>query len=392
MSPRIYLDNAATSWPKPPAVWEAVDRYQRDNGSSYGRGGHDSAIEAQRVIDQARSGLARLIGEDDPRRVLLTSGGTDSLNTALLGLLRPGDHVVATVAEHNAVLRPLAALGEGLSGAPVETTYVGVDAEGYVDPHDIRRALRPNTRLVAVIHASNVTGAVQPVEQVAEIAHSHGALVLVDAAQSVGRVPTDLRWLGADLLAAPTHKALCSPLGLGFLWVRAGIDAQLRPLRYGGAAVGGDLLEHPTAMPHRFEAGSLNVPAIAGLAAALEHLEGRGVANVATAASERLVRLAEGLDEIAGVRTLGPRDHAARAGVVSFTVEGYDPQEFAALLASVAGIECRAGLHCAPRLHEALGTLPAGGAVRFSPGPWTTADEVERALDTVHRLAASVPT
>jgi selenocysteine lyase/cysteine desulfurase len=370
-------------------VWQAVDDYQRNLGASYGRGGYDSAVEAQRVLDRARNALARLLGEDDPRRVVFTAGGTDSLNAALLGLLRGGDHVVATVAEHNAVLRPLAALGEGLAGSPVETTYVGVDAEGYVDPGDVAAALRSNTRLVVITHASNVTGAVQPVERVAEVAHEHGALLLVDAAQSVGRLPINVQRMGADLVAAPTHKALFSPLGLGFLWVRTGIDEQLRPLRYGGAAVGGDSFAHPTAMPHRFEAGSLNVPAIAGLAASLGHLEAQGLAS---AASERLVRLCEGLDEVPGVRTLGPRDHASRAGVVSFTVEGYDPQEFAALLASVAGVECRAGFHCAPRLHEALGTLRLGGAVRLSPGPWTTALEVETALDAVRRLAESIPT
>ncbi|MGL4513429.1 MAG: aminotransferase class V-fold PLP-dependent enzyme [Lacipirellulaceae bacterium] len=389
--PRIYLDNAATSWPKPPCVWDAVEDWQRRVGAPYGRGGHDSAIEASTLVERARTSLARLLGESDARRVTFAASGTDALNTALLGVLRAGDHVVTTVAEHNAVLRPLRALADVTRGAPVETTYVGVDPQGYVDPDDVRRALRPSTRLVSIVHASNVTGAVQPVQEIASIARANGSLVLLDVAQSIGRFPVDVGALGADLVAAPTHKSLMSPLGLGFLWVRSGVEQHVRPLRYGGAASGGDSFDQPVDMPHRFEAGSLNVPAIVGLAAALALFDEQGLAPLATRAAQRLERLCDGLADTPGVLLIGPSDPLCRAGVVSFTVDGYDPQEFAALLASVAGVECRAGLHCAPRLHEALGTLSGGGAIRFSPGPWTTIEEIDAAVAAVRRLAASAP-
>jgi cysteine desulfurase family protein len=383
---RIYLDNAATSWPKPAAVYDAVDDWQRRVGASYGRGTSAAVDETHSLVEGARRGVATLIGENDPRRVVFTTGGTDSLNLAIFGLVRPGDHVVATVCEHNAVLRPLQTLGES---AGVETTLVGCDAYGIVDADEVIAAIRPQTRLVAMIQASNVTGAIQPVEQVAAATKSRGVRLLVDAAQSLGRMPIDVCRLGADAIAAPGHKGLLGPLGTGVLWLRPGVERDLRPLRYGGAASGGDRLEMPSAMPDRYEAGSLNTPGIAGLAAGVEHVQRAGVEVIRQQIGAARRRLAEGLDAIDGVTVYGPSDPALQAGVVSFAARGYDPHELAALLASVAGVECRAGLHCAPRLHRALGTASLGGLVRFSPGAETSDSELDAATEAVRQFAQS---
>lgn len=384
--PRIYLDNAATSWPKPEAVYDAVNDWQRRVGASYARGTSAAADETRAIVDRARRGVATLLGESDPRRVVLTSGGTDSLNLAIFGLVRPGDHVVATVCEHNAVLRPLQELGES---AGVETTWVDCNSRGIVDANEVIAAIRPTTRLVAMIHASNVTGAIQPVEQVAAATKARGVRLLVDAAQSMGRVVIDAKQLAADLIAAPGHKGLLGPLGTGVLWLGPGVERDLRPLHYGGAASGGERLEMPDTVPDRYEAGSLNVPGIAGLAAGVEHVLATGVETIRQHIVRARQQLAEGLVAINGVTVYGPSEPALQAGVVSFAVEGYDPQELAALLASVAGVECRAGLHCAPRLHRALGMDTLGGLVRFSPGATTSDSALDAAIEAVRQFAQS---
>ncbi|TWT95822.1 putative cysteine desulfurase [Botrimarina colliarenosi] len=382
---RLYLDNAATSWPKPDAVYDAVDDWQRRVGASYARGASAAADETRAIVDRARRSVAQLLGESDPRRVVFTNSGTDSLNLALRGLLRAGDHVVSTVCEHNAVLRPL----EFLCTEGVETTWVGCDSEGVVSVDEVAAALRPETKLIAIVHASNVTGAIQPVEEVASFAKSQGVRLLVDAAQTLGRLPLDVRSLGADLIAAPGHKGLYGPLGTGVLWLAPGIEEDLRPLRLGGAASGGDRLEMPETLPDKFEAGSLNAPGLAGLAAGVEHVLATGVEAIRQRMTDARGRLASGLAAMDGVRVYGPSEPLRQAGVVSFSTEGYDPHELAMLLASVGGIECRAGLHCAPRMHAALGTARQGGLVRFSPGPGTTDSEIDAAVTAVGRLIAS---
>src|SRR5437016_2244752 len=218
---RLYLDNAATTWPKPVAVYNAVDRYQREIGAPNGRSGYGEALESNRIVERARRGVAQLIGARDPSHIVFGYSGTDVLNIAIHGVVRPGDHVVTTVCDHNSVLRPLRALRES---AGVEVTYVPCDGSGFVSPDDIRAALRPVTRLVAVNHASNVTGALQPIEAIGKIVREHDALYLVDAAQSLGHVPLDVTRVDCDLLAAPGHKGLLGPLGTGFLYIRPGVE------------------------------------------------------------------------------------------------------------------------------------------------------------------------
>jgi cysteine desulfurase / selenocysteine lyase len=383
---RTYLDNAATSWPKPETVYAAVDRYQREVGAAAGRGAYSHAVEAQRIVAEARRGCAELWGASDPDRIVFGFNGTDVLNLAIHGLLRSGDHVVTTVCEHNSVLRPLADAARQLG---VEVTYVGCDGAGFVDLSDVQRALRPRTRLAAVTHASNVTGAVQPIAEIARVAHMSDALLLVDAAQSAGHVPLDVNALGADLVAASGHKGMLGPLGVGVLYVRPGVEKTLLPVRQGGTGTHSTEETPPDELPHRYEAGNLNMPALAGLAAATRFLIEKSVESIAAHEAELVNQFCDGLRSISGVRVYGPGEGQQRGPVVSLSVEGYDPQDFAAALDSAFGVECRAGLHCAPRMHAALGSLSRGGLVRFSCGWSTTRGDVDRALEAVAALATA---
>lgn len=377
---RIYLDNAATSWPKPEAVYVAVDRYLRDVGAAAGRGVYTEATEAARLVDSARRCVARLIGAAEAASVVFTANGSDALNLAIHGLLGPGDHAICTDAEHNSVLRPMRACQDANG---VDITHIPCSPEGLVDAEDIRRALRPNTRLVAMLHASNVTGGIQPAAEVGSICREHGALFLLDAAQSVGHVPISVEELRVDLLAAPGHKGLLGPLGTGLLYIRPGVETHLRPLKQGGTGSDSESDLQPAKLPDKYESGNLNVAGIAGLAAGIEWLAQQGLTAVREHELALTRQLRDGLNEIAGVTIYGPSDVSGGVGVVSVTVEGYDPQEVAALLDAAFHVQVRAGLHCAPRIHQAMGTFDRGGTVRFSVGPFTTADDVATAVRAV---------
>ena len=381
--PRIYFDNAATSWPKPEAVYHAMDECLRTIGAAARRGGYRSALEAGRIVDRARQKLANLVHAGDPKQIVFASNCTDALNLAIHGLLRPGDHVVTTVCEHNSVLRPLRHAIDSIGCA---VNYVPCDSTGVVSPQDVQAALRPETRLVAVVHASNVTGAIQPIEEVADIVASHKAMFLVDAAQSVGHVPIDLRTMPIDLLAGPGHKGLLGPLGTGFLFVRAGVESQLSPVRQGGTGSRSNEDAQPPLMPDKFESGNLNVPALAGLAAGIDYVQQHGVDSLRRQAEQLTDAMIDGLRDVSGVTFYGPANQNERVAVVSITIDGYDPHELAALLDSLHGIECRAGLHCAPRMHTAFGTDKRGGTVRFSPGCFSTAHDVETVVDAVREI------
>ncbi len=310
------------------------------------------------------------------------------MNTAIHGALAEGGHVVTTLAEHNSVLRPLAALQE--SGR-VQISRVPCDASGVVDPADIRRAMRPSTRLVALVHASNVTGMIQPAAEVGKLARECGALFLLDAAQTIGEIAIDVEELHVDLLAAPGHKGLLGPLGTGFLYIRPGVEARIPASRQGGTGTHSDRDRQPTDLPQKYEAGNLNVPGIAGLGAGLGWLAERGIDALRCATVERIGQLIDGLSTIKGVRIYGSRSPEARVAVVSISLSGYDPQELAATLDAAFGVQVRAGLHCAPLMHRALGTSAAGGTVRFSPGPLTTSVEIQTAINAVVEVAAQAP-
>ena len=302
------------------------------------------------------------------------------------GLLRPGDHVVTSVIEHNSVLRPLAHLeSRGLIGV----TRVGCDDAGLVDPQDIRAAIRPSTRLVALAHASNVTGAIQPIEEVGRITRAVGVRLLCDAAQTLGHIAVDFERLGVDFLAAPGHKALLGPLGTGVLAIRPGCAGELDTIRQGGTGTESQVIRQPEELPSKFEAGNLNVPGIIGLGAGVDYLVERGVDQIAGDGERLTQRLLDGLTAQGGVRVLGPIGAAGRVPLVSVLVEGYDPQEVALGLDAAYRIQVRSGLHCAPAMHERLGTLATGGTVRFSLGPLNTADQIDATIRAVEELAAT---
>lgn len=378
--PRIYLDNAATSWPKPESVYQAFDDYQRRLGAPAGRGVYAEATEVERLVNNCRKKVAQLINEADPTRVIFTQNGTDSLNLAIHGWLQPGDHVVTSVCEHNSVLRPLRFLAEHRN---VRATYVGCDAQGLVDPGDIRRAIQPQTRLIALIHASNVTGAIQPVEEVGRIAKESGIPFLVDAAQSLGHMRVDVQRIGCQMLASPGHKGLLGPLGTGVLYIAPGIEARLLPIRQGGTGTRSDEDIQPRALPDRYESGNLNVPGIVGLGAGVSHIIAYGVDEIEKQIDMLTQRL---LREIPGCTFYGPPTAQKRAGIVSLNLAGYDPQELASLLDAQWSIQARAGLHCAPRMHAALGTAPSG-TLRLSVGMFNTAEQIDQVIAALREIA-----
>jgi selenocysteine lyase/cysteine desulfurase len=373
---RRYLDNAATSWPKPEPVLAAWNNAARIVGAAAGRAAYRSAVEADAIRQRARMAAARLLGGVDPARVALPGGCTLALNLAIHGLVRPGDHVIATAADHNAVLRPLHAMARrGIAAV----TIVPCDGLGRVDPAAVAAAWRPATRLVACTHASNVTGAVQDVAAIAAIAHDRGGLLLVDAAQTLGQLSLDVATLGADLVAAPAHKWLHGTAGVGLLWARAGIEPE--PMVQGGTGTRSESLDMPEAFIDRMETGTPDVPALAALVAADAWLRDRGLAATGASCRGLAAECAARLGALAGVRVLG----AEGAPIVSFTVEGYDPGEVAVLLEQAAGVEVRSGFHCAACVHEHLGTA-AGGTVRASFGPGNDSADIDAIVRVVETI------
>ncbi len=389
---RIYLDNAATSWPKPESVYAAVEHYQRHLGASAGRGVYAEAQQVASLVSSTRRAIARLVNVADERRVIFTSGGTEALNLAILGLFHTASpsrpHVVTTAIEHNSVLRPLRALQQQ---DRIDVTYVACDGSGLVDPADIRAALQPQTRLIALNHASNVTGALSDARAVGLIAREAGVPLLLDAAQTLGELPIDMTAWNVDLLAAPGHKGLLGPLGTGMLVVAPGCGSHWQPLKYGGTGSHSELDTQPEEWPDRFEAGSLNVGGIMGLLAGVEFLAQQSVESVRTHTQLRLSQLIDGLQNIENVRLFTPADAARRAGLVSLQIDGYDPQELAVALDVGYRIQTRAGLHCAPLVHRALGTLEQGGTLRLSPGVFTTQQQIDTTVHALRELAATAP-
>jgi cysteine desulfurase family protein len=363
-----------------------VDRYQRELGAPAGRSAYAQAGEVSRLIENARSAVGQILGINDPARIAFCFNGTDALNTAIHGALRDGDHVVTSDAEHNSVLRPLAHLA---AQGRITVTHVPCDAAGRIKPVDVRSALTPETRLVALAHVSNVTGTIQPLSEVGRIVRSHGALFLVDAAQSLGHLPFTVADLQCDMLAAPGHKGLLGPLGTGILYVRPGVEAELNSLRQGGTGTQSESDQQPDDMPAKFESGNHNVAGIVGLGAGCQYLLDRGIATVHADVSRLADELRGAIAGIEGVTVYGPDEAAERVGVVSINVRGYDPQEVASALDSHYHVQVRAGLHCAARIHWALQTAPLGGTVRFSLGPFNTAEHIRAAVAAISEIAAA---
>jgi cysteine desulfurase family protein len=375
----VYLDYAATAAVRPPEVAEAVLAYLTGVGATPGRAGHRRAVEAGRIAFRCRRALARLFGvRGDPGRIAFQLNATHALNAALHGVLRPGDRVVRTRYDHNAVRRPVAALVR----RGVRETVLSGFPDGRFDLDEAERALR-GARLLVLSHASNVLGTVAPVAELAARAHAHGALVLVDASQTAGHLPVDAEALGIDLLAFAGHKGLLGPQGTGGLYVRPGLE--IEPVFAGGTGGESGAAEMPEAMPDRLEAGTQNGPGIAGLLAGVEWVLARGVETIHARQGELKAGLRAGLAAVPGVRIHSPAAPEG-VGIVLATLDGLDPAELAARLDRDHGVLTRAGLHCAPEAHRLLGT-EAGGAVRFSVGWATTHADVDRAAGAVAAVA-----
>ena len=362
-------------------------------GVSSARGSHAAALSADKIIKQARQRIAALINAADVNEIAFTNSGTDALSTAILGTLNAGDHAITSAADHNSVIRPLTHLRDA---GVIELTIVDCDQYGFVSADSIAEALKANTKLVALTHASNVLGTIQPVQQIGQHCTDHGALFLLDAAQTIGHIPIDVQTIGCDMLAAPGHKGLLGPLGTGVLHVTPKAAKTLVPLRFGGTGSQRVDEGQPTMMPAMLEAGSLNVPAIAGLLAGVDFVNSTDGQERIAACQPMLGTLLNGLRQIQGVSLFGQVDdgsqaesgHGTRLPVVAFSVAGFDSTTVAGILDSSFQIQTRAGFHCAPRLHQSLGT-DQDGLVRVSIGPFNSPDDIAAILAAITEISSA---
>ena len=376
----IYLDNAATSWPKPEAVYRAADEALRRGGSP-GRSGHKLSNAAGRTVEEARILLARLFTATKPESIVFTLNATDALNLALKGVLSRGDHVITSTMEHNSVARPL----EALKANGVEVTKVAMSLVSGVNLEAVKAAIKVNTKLMVFSHVSNVTGTINPIAELGALCRESGILFLVDAAQSAGAIPIDVMKMKIDLLAFPGHKALLGPGGTGGLYISEGL--RLKPLREGGTGSFSEMLSQPEKMPDRYESGTLNASGIAGLAEGVRFLLEHGVPAIQKKEAALTNMLLKGISEISGITVFGPPPGEERAAVVSLLNNGIEPVQTAIILDNVFDIAVRAGLHCAPDAHRTLGTLDAGGTVRFSIGAFNTEKDIELCLEALRSIA-----
>ncbi len=379
----IYMDNAATSFPKPECVYQAMDEFNRNMGGSPGRGSSQRSLQAGNVLLNTREVLADLFGVSDSSNIAFTANITESINLALKGILNPGDHVLTSSMEHNAVARPL----HDLTRQGVEWTAVECSPDGTLDPEDMRRAVRPNTRLICMLHASNLTGTIMPVQEVARIARENEILFLLDSAQSAGILPIDVDIQNIDILAFTGHKGLLGPQGTGGIYVRPGV--KVRPLKHGGTGSLSEYLEQPDVMPDIFESGTPNTPGLAGLQAGVGYIMEQGLTSIRSHEQKLSDVLIQGLKEIKGVKIYGPCDPGRQTAVVPFNVYDEDCGVISQLLDFKYGIVCRSGLHCAPLAHRTIGTLEIG-CCRLSPGWFISEDDILKVIQAVYKIAGQI--
>lgn len=381
----LYFDNAATSWPKPETVYRAAEIQMRQVCGNPGRSGHTRTLEADRLVYSARVAVAKLFNVTDPARIVFALNATDALNIALKGFLARGDHVLYTAMEHNSVLRPLVGLQrEGL----ITTTMIPCSIKGYPDMDFLENAYRPETSLLVINHASNVTGSIAPLEEMLKSARKRNITVLVDAAQTAGSQNINATTLEIDMIAFTGHKSLLGPTGTGGLYVRPGLD--LKPLREGGTGSQSEIDRHPESMPERLEAGTLNNSGLAGLLEGLKFIEETGIETIMKHEHKIRSYLYDKLLELPALTIYGPDSKEAASLIISFTINNVDSGEIGYILENSYGILCRTGLHCAPLAHKAINTFPAG-TIRLSPGYFTTYADIDYlvgALKDITALAA----
>jgi cysteine desulfurase family protein len=377
----IYLDNAATTWPKPPEVIRAMSECMESFAANPGRGSHQMSLKASRIVNETRQQLSSLFGVTNPADIVFTQNATEALNLAIKGFLRPGDHVVTTSLEHNAVRRPL----EFMKNHGVSVTYVPAETNGTVSVKKIEEAITRETRLVVVTHGSNLTGTVIPVEEIGRITRARGIRLLVDAAQTAGVFPIDVEAMGIDMLAFTGHKSLYGPQGTGGLYIHP--EVVLTPLLHGGSGGQSELPDMPPNRPDRYEAGTRNTVGIAGLGAGLSFVKRTGIDVIRKHEQELANLLSQELQAIPGVHLFGPSLPAERVPIVSFQVEGFDSTEIGFILDQHYQIAVRTGLHCAPLAHETLGTLQ-GGLVRVSVGFFNTRQEIHDLADAIREIVS----
>ena len=380
---RIYLDNAATSWPKPPAVVAAIADFYTAVGSPAGRGNPTSEFSSDGIVQKCRSELREFIGGGPDDQIVFAFNGTDAINISLFGFLNHGDHVVTTSIEHNSVMRPLEMMRQSHE---LKITVVQCDADGTVSPGDIRDAIQPNTKMVIFSHASNVTGIIQDAQTIGALCRERKIAFMLDAAQTVGQLPIDVSKIGCDMLAAPGHKGLLGPLGTGFLYIAERVAEQVRPWRAGGTGTKSELSTQPTEYPARLESGNMNVGGLAGLRAGLEFVKSVGVAAIQQHEQQLVSRIVERLENEPRIK-LYCATGLNRVGVLSLNIDQFDPREAVLILDSSFGIQVRAGFHCAPGMHHSLGTFELGGTIRISPGWFSTETEIDRLADAITEIA-----
>ncbi len=376
----IYLDNAATTFPKPESVYLAIDHFNRKLGGNPGRGTGRSSLQSGRVLLETRDALARLFNIADSSQIAFTSNITEAINIALKGILNPGDHVITSSMEHNSVARPLAALQK----LGIDWTIVPCGRDG-INPADVEAAITPKTRLIAMLHASNLSGVIMPIDQIGRIARAHEVIFLLDSAQSAGVIPIDVAADNIDILTFTGHKGLLGPQGTGGLYVNPKIS--IRPLKQGGTGSYSESLAQPQEMPDILESGTPNTPGLAGLLAGISYIEEVGIKTIWAKEHELLKQLIAGINLIPKIKLYGPTDQLNRIAVLPINIEGMDCGELSFQLEKDHGIITRSGLHCTPLAHQTLGTMELG-ACRLSPGFFSTEEEIKYVINALRQIAA----
>ncbi len=381
MKDLIYMDNGATSYPKPEEVYTFMDAFYREFGVNPGRSGYDLCMETGTLVDQTRRELTAFFNGDNPDRLCFSYNSTDALNLIIFGMLEKGDHAITTTLEHNAVLRPLYHL---IQDCGVEVDHIPFDGKGFVDPEEFKKKFKSNTRLVVVNHASNVVGTVQPIEAIGRMCKEADITFAIDASQSAGKVPIDMKAMNIDIVAFTGHKSLLGPTGIGGLCVREGIE--IRHTRAGGTGVKSAQHRHLDEYPYRLEYGTVNVQGVAGLHAGLQWILDKGVSTIHNQEMALTHKLRDGLAAIEGVKLYCQEDLRDHIAVLSFNIVGLQALDTSTMLDGEFNIACRSGLHCAPLVHEHLGTDKIGGSVRLSIGPFTTDTHIEKVIEAVSQI------